>query len=124
MKKHIFLVDDDEAILDIMKIMLEDKGFSTTLISNGRDFFKTINKKTPDLILLDIWLTGVSGIEIIKKLKTKKKYAQIPVIFITANSQGRQLAESNGASGYLAKPFEIDDLIQTVNQALALKERL
>ncbi|OGG00269.1 hypothetical protein A3D78_02015 [Candidatus Gottesmanbacteria bacterium RIFCSPHIGHO2_02_FULL_39_14] len=121
MKKLIYIIDDDSAILDIIKIILEGQGFLTTLISDGVEFFKKIKKKKPDLILLDIWLTGIDGIEIAKRLKASKKFARIPIIIISANNKGKQLSASVGADGFLAKPFEIDDLINIINQALSTK---
>ena len=116
MKKHIFIVDDDEAILDVIKIILEDSGFKTTVVTDGNVFFNKLKSVVPDLILLDIWLTGQDGIEITKKLKSRIKFRKIPVIMISANNRGRQLALESGAEGFLAKPFEIDELVSIVNK--------
>lgn len=123
MKKHIFIVDDDEAILDVIKIILDDNGFKTTIITDGDTFFNRIKTQRPDLILLDIWLTGIDGIEITKRLKTKPQLKKIPVIMISANNKGKQLALESGADGFLAKPFEIDDLLMIVNKYLQPQQK-
>lgn len=123
MKKHIFIVDDDEAILDVIKIILEDNGYKTTIVTEGNNFFKKINSQVPDLILLDIWLTGIDGLEITKKLKSSRKYSRVPVVMVSANNRGRQLALNSGADGFLAKPFEIDELIKTVKKFTNSKSR-
>ena len=118
MKKHIFIVDDDEAILDVIKIILEDNGYKTTVVTDGDDLFKKIRSNHPDLILLDIWLTGTDGIAITKKMKINDKLKKIPIIMISANNKGKQIALENGADGFIAKPFEIDDLLKVVNKYL------
>ena len=118
MKKQIFIVDDDEAILDVIKIILDENGFRTTVISSANDLFKKLKTVIPDLIFLDIWLSGTDGIEISRKLKTSPKYKKIPVIMISANNQGEEIAKKSGSDGFLAKPFEIDDLIKKVKNLI------
>lgn len=118
MKKHIFIVDDDEAILDVIKIILEDNGYKTTIVTDGENLFQKIRTAHPDLILLDIWLTGTDGISITKKMKYNDKFRKIPIVMISANNRGKQIALENGADGFIAKPFEIDDLLKVVNRHL------
>lgn len=118
MKKHIFIVDDDEAILDVIKIILEDNGYKTTVIPDASSLIRKIGAAHPDLILLDIWLTGTDGISIAKKIKINEKLKKIPIIMISANNQGKQIAIQNGADGFIAKPFEIDELLNVVNRHL------
>lgn len=118
MKKHIFIVDDDEAILDVIKIILEDKGYKTTVVTDANNLLRKIRASHPDLILLDIWLAGTDGISITKKIKINESLKKIPIIMISANNQGKQIALHNGADGFIAKPFEIDELLNVVNRHL------
>ena len=122
MKKHIFVVDDDEAILDVLKIILEESGYKITIISDGRDLLNKINTQKPDLILLHIWLAGLDGEQITKQFKSDSKIAGIPIILISANNRGRQIAVQSGADGFIAKPFEIEHLVQTVKKHLRPKK--
>ncbi|KKR31798.1 MAG: Response regulator receiver protein [Candidatus Gottesmanbacteria bacterium GW2011_GWC2_39_8] len=118
MKKHIFIVDDDTAILEVLKIILEDKGYETTLVSDSEMLLASLNKKVPDLILLDIWLSGLDGQQIVRKLKKTEKVSKIPVIMISASNEGEQLAKESGADDFIAKPFEIDHLVNIVQKNL------
>lgn len=118
MAKHILIIDDDPAILDVIKIILEDKGYRTTVLADSLNIFEFLDGNPPDLILLDIWMSGIDGVEITRKLKRSAKYAGIPVILISANTKGESIAKEVKANGYIAKPFEIDELLKTVEKHL------
>lgn len=112
--KKIFVVDDDEGILEVMRIILEDKGYLVTTVANAVGLEGEIKKQLPDLIFLDIWMSGLDGREIAKKLKLQKETKGIPIIVITALNDGKKITDEATADGFLAKPFNIEDLVNIV----------
>jgi CheY-like chemotaxis protein len=115
-KKNILICDDDEGIVDVIKIVLEEKGYKTKSVSHGRDIFKIIEKWKPDLVLVDFWMPEISGDEIIKALKKEPHTESIPIILIAAHRRTRELAIQSGADGFLTKPFDIQDLENIVEK--------
>lgn len=109
-------MDDDRAILDVLKIILEEKGFKVTVLAESRRIFDAIAFEMPDLILLDIWMSGPDGLEIMRELKTREKTRQIPVLMISANNDGEKISRDSGANGFIAKPFEMDELVNIVGK--------
>ncbi|HSX40386.1 MAG TPA: response regulator [Candidatus Saccharimonadales bacterium] len=115
MKKKILVADDDPAIVDAIQMILEDEGFDVETTVNGETVGK-MNKRHPDLLLLDIWMSGQDGREIAKRLKHEKKTKNIPIILISATKDIEKSAKEAGADNFLAKPFEIQDLLKIVHR--------
>lgn len=122
MNKKILVVDDDLAILEVIKIILEDKGYNVLTNSNGATVHTSIEEHQPDLILLDIWMSGFDGRDISKKLKSHHKTQHIPVIVISAHNDTEKMAKEAGADDFLAKPFDIEDLLTKVESHLSKKK--
>ncbi len=118
MKKRILVVDDDESILEVMQLVLEDEGYNVQTSLNGACFLH-MNSDLPDLILLDVLLSGEDGREICKRLKSEEKTRHIPVIMHSAHYSASMIAETSGADGFLVKPFHIDELIDVVKRYLS-----
>ena len=116
--KTILVVEDDLDILEVIKIILEEKNFSVLTLNNSSEIFNKLKIVTPDLILLDIWMMGMDGLEITKKLKSSPITKQIPVVLLSAANEGEKKAKEVNADDFLAKPFEIEDLIQKINKNL------
>ncbi len=114
-KKKILVADDDTAILHVMTLMLEDDGYEVTSTLDGETVQKVQNE-LPDLVLLDIWMSGIDGKEICKQLKSQKKTKHIPIIMISANKDTRDIAKEAGADDFIAKPFEMQDLLAKVEK--------
>ncbi len=115
-KKNILICDDDEGIIDVIRIVLEEKGYKTRSVSHGRGIFKIIEKWKPDLVLVDFWMPEIGGDEIIKALKKDSQTKGIPIILIAAHRRTRELATESGADGFLTKPFDIRDLENIVQK--------
>jgi DNA-binding response OmpR family regulator len=113
--KKIMIAEDDDGILDAMKIMLEMHGYEVVTTIDGRAVLDLLDEM-PDLLLLDIWMSGMDGREICKNVKTKEKTKNIPIIMISASRDVAQNAKDCGADDYLAKPFEMDELIAKIEQ--------
>ena len=101
------IADDDPAILDSVGIMLEFEGYDVTTTLNGRTVLD-MKKELPDLLLLDIWMSGMDGRDICKQLKQDEKTKGIPIVMISASKDIERSAIEAGADGFLAKPFDIN----------------
>jgi CheY-like chemotaxis protein len=108
--KKIMIADDDPAILDAMELLLVDEGYDVITASDGSSVKKLIEEK-PNLLLLDIWMSGEDGREIAKLLKSQAITRDIPIVLISASKDIDKSARDSGADDFLAKPFEIEDLL-------------
>ena len=113
MQKRILVVDDEEAILKLIQAILEDEGY---IVQTGLDgqCLQNLQGDLPDLILLDIMLSGEDGRDLCAQLKQKEETRHIPIILCSAYFKGDIITYLAGASTFLLKPFEIDDLINTI----------
>lgn len=110
--KKILVVDDDEGILDAISLLLEDEGYTVKTTNKGEDVSSTIDVFHPDIILLDVLLSGKDGRDICRKLKTDSKKKDIPIVLISAHPGAEKTIKACGAEGFLAKPFETKDLLR------------
>jgi len=112
-QKTIFLVDDDMTNLTVGAAALSDC-YNVFTFASGRLLLKRLEKQIPDMILLDVNMPEMSGYEVIGQIKQKKETSNIPVIFLTANSDGDSELEglSLGAIDYVMKPFSPPDLLK------------
>ena len=117
MQQKILVVDDDESILEVIQIVLESEGYQIQISMNG-ECFQNFTGNFPDLILLDVLLSGEDGREICKQLKRNLATAHIPVVMLSAHSDASKLADVSGADDFLEKPFDVDVLIETVEKHL------
>ena len=116
MAKKILIIDDDLGILEALKLMLTEEGYMTETSQSPEYIFNLKSKDFPDLILLDVLLSGNDGRDICKKLKSEKSTRKIPVILISAAPKLEQSIREVKAEGFLTKPFEIDDLLNMVEK--------
>lgn len=122
-KNRILIVDDEPFNLDLLEISLED--LENTEIIRAMDGFKVLKTVTEvqiDLIILDISMPQLDGIEVLKQLKIDNKYRYIPVIVVTAKTEDRYKALEHGAEDFLSKPIDIVELRFRVNNLLKLKK--
>lgn len=117
--KKIFIADDEVDILDILQLMLKTHGYEVTATTNPDIIFDYSQNELPDIILLDIWMSGIDGRDVCKKLKQTSLTKDIPVIFISANSNIVEITAACKADGYIAKPFEMSHLLKTIRTSLA-----
>src|SRR5205823_8279049 len=118
MAKKIWVVDDDENILEVLQIILESAGYDVQTSLNGESLQHLNEQRLPDLILLDILLSGTDGREICKDLKSRECTRHIPVILLSAHSDASKAADGSGANAFLPKPFDIEGLIKVVQNHL------
>lgn len=115
-KKVVLVADDDNDLLQLVKMQLQHAGFKVYLSLNGNGIEKMAADGHPDVILLDISMDGISGGDICKKLKTTDKTAAIPVIMISANDNIETIATSCGANDYVKKPFNLETITKKISQ--------
>ena len=111
--KKIMVADDDPATIDMLTLMLEAAGYEVYASTNGQTI-ADVNRIGPDLILLDILMSGVSGHDICKHLKNQQSTKHIPIIIISANKDAKEIALDACADDFIAKPFEMYNLLQKV----------
>ena len=118
----VLVVDDDELQWKLVSIILAAENFQLLFACGGLEALNILRKARPDLILMDVQMPDMDGIETMRRLKTVPQFSRVPVIMITGKSEKSVLTESlkAGASGFLVKPFERDTLIAKVRQALNL----
>ncbi|CAN5743081.1 hypothetical protein BH20CHL4_BH20CHL4_06680 [soil metagenome] len=117
MKRKVLVADDDRAICDAIALILEDAGYDVTTTLDGRIVYE-LDGNFPDIILLDIRMSGIDGSEVCKRLKSQRKTKRIPVIIISANKDTQVIASEAGADGYVSKPFEMDELLAKIEEHL------
>ena len=119
-KKTILLVEDDAFVSDIYQTKLDKEGFNVEMAVNGVEAMKILEKTKPDLILLDIVMPYMDGMEVLKKLKEKEEWKSIPVVLLTNLSEKEKVEEGlgMGANDYLIKshftPTEVLDKVKTL----------
>lgn len=116
-RKKVLIAEDDPAILDAMKMILEDEGYEVQTTVDGA-VIENMSSDLPDVLLLDIWLSGTNGQELCKRLKAQELTRNIPVIMVSANRDGKKIALEAGADDFIAKPFEVEELLSKVEQFL------
>jgi DNA-binding response OmpR family regulator len=115
-KKIVLVADDDNDLLQLVKIQLQRAGFDVQISLNGNGIMKMAVDGHPDVILLDIAMDGISGGDICKKLKTYDKTAAIPVIMISANDNIEYIANACGANDYVRKPFNVQAIKEKISR--------
>lgn len=114
--KKILVVDDDPAILEVIKIILEDNNYQVETSENGSVIQNFNSHRHPDLILLDVLLSGEDGRDIAKSLKQNKSTQKIPIVMISAHPTAYEGALKAGADDFISKPFDIDHLLKVVDK--------
>jgi CheY-like chemotaxis protein len=119
-KKTIMVVDDNPDIITIVKTILEGRGYTVFSASGGPELLNMLPNKKPDLIILDIMMPEMDGLEVLTRLKGKTETASIPVILLTAKVQYEDVLGGYklGADYYITKPFTSTQLVNGINLLL------
>lgn len=115
MNKKILVADDNVGIVEAVKMMLEDEGYTVDTMFSGAEV-KNLRGDLPAVLVLDIWLAGEDGRDICKHLKSQETTRHLPIILFSANKDVQQIAQEVGADDFLLKPFDIEDLLDKVQQ--------
>lgn len=119
-KEKILIVDDEQDLVKLVRFNLEKDGYKVISASNGEDALLLARKERPDLIVLDLMLPGIDGLEVCKKLKTDTELVNIAVIMLTAKGEESDitLGLKLGADDYITKPFSPKELVARVQAVL------
>lgn len=119
--KRILIVDDEEDIVNLVRMILEDAGYAVSSVTDGRHALARIAKDRYDLILLDIMMPFLSGWEVLEALRSNEQTKDIPVALLTARASPREDNSPHPTDycDYITKPFEPDDLLRRIRQILS-----
>lgn len=121
----ILVVDDDKDLLEIIYSLLSKRGFEVNINSNWEEASGKIESFKPQLILLDVFLDGVDGMDICRQIKSTPKTQHIPVILFSGYPRvAETVMYDYGADDFITKPFEVNDLIEKVHSVLSQKAGL
>jgi len=121
MADRILIVDDDKAIVDLLKFTLEDAGYNTFAAYDGEEALTKIEKEKPDLVLLDIMLPTRDGYSVLEEVRGTQQFKILPVVIISAKVQEVDISFGLelGANDYFTKPLDLDVLVEKVGKLLA-----
>lgn len=114
---RILIVDDDEAIRFGTRLRLEMNGFDVTTAADGIDAIKSVLAATPDVIVMDIQMPKMDGLTALRRLKSDRSTAHIPVVIASASAQDQNDAIESGAAFFLRKPYSNEALLATVRRS-------
>ena len=123
-KKKILCIEDEPEMIDLIKLILERKGFEVLGAVGGKEGLEVIRREMPDLILLDLMMPEVDGWEVFRQMRADEQLKDIPVIVVTAKAQsidkvlGLHIAK---VDDYVTKPFGPQELLKSVNKVLAME---
>ncbi|NIO69722.1 MAG: response regulator [Anaerolineae bacterium] len=125
-KKKVLCIEDEPEMIDLIKLILERKGFEVLGAVGGKEGLEVIRREMPDLILLDLMMPEVDGWEVFRQMRADEQLKDIPVIVVTAKAQsidkvlGLHIAK---VDDYVTKPFGPQELLKSVNKVLAMQTK-
>ena len=125
-KENILVVDDEEDILELLRYNLAREGYQVTLASTGEEALRKLTLEGADLIILDLMLPGIDGLEVTRRLKTNAKTAQIPIVMLTAIGEEADVVAGLelGADDYITKPFSPRIVTARVKAVIRRKQKV
>lgn len=116
--KTILIIDDNTAIVDSISLFLDFEGYKVKTLSRGTEFFRLNADEFPDLIILDMWLSGEDGRDVCRLAKANDATKNIPIIMISASRGLEQSTLDAGADAFIAKPFDMNEMLQKIAELL------
>jgi|SRR5690606_25337393 len=121
-KAKILVVDDDSGIGEMLKTLLEFYGYKVVVTEQPEDTEEIIVNEKIDLVMLDMLISGVNGTDVCARLRETEATSHVPVLMMSALHDAGDKCKKAGASDFIAKPFEMDDLIAKIDSVLASKK--
>ncbi len=120
MKLKMLIVEDEEALLDLLKFNFNKEGYKIDTATDGETALEKILYKPPDIIILDWMLPELSGIELCRRIRKHKEHKNIPIIMLTAKGEEEDKLRGleTGADDYITKPFSVNELVARVKAVL------
>jgi DNA-binding response OmpR family regulator len=117
-KKRILICDDDADILDVCRVILGKKNYEVITSTDCESIFPRLKDINPDLVLMDLWIPIMGGEACTKLLKKNDITRNVPVVLFSANNEIEQISKRVNADGFLRKPFDIRELVNTIEKHL------
>lgn len=123
-QKTILWLEDEEDQTMLLVKTFEDNGYRTIVVDNAAKGMELLKRMTPDLLLVDIKLPGIDGLEFFKSVKEIDHLKNVPFVYLTAYNSIAMAMEAKrlGVADYITKPFEVEDLLQRIRAVLLTKE--
>jgi len=120
MAKTILIVDDSESIREVVSFTLENEGYNVLVGVDGQDALKFFDGSEIDLLITDLHMPNMDGIDLIKKVRSMDNYQRVPILFLTTESQAAKKMEAKdaGATGWIIKPFVPAKLVAAINKVI------
>ncbi len=120
MSKKILFVDDSESIREIVSFTLKNEGYDVLISDNGKNALEHLNGQAINLIITDLHMPEMNGIELIKEVRKMDSYQRTPILFLTTESQTdkKMEAKNAGATGWIVKPFVPAKLLAAINKVI------
>lgn len=121
MSKRVLMVDDEPDLIKVVHVRLAALGYEVIAANNGLEGLKKAEKEKPDLILLDVMMPRMDGLDVLRRLKDNPGTAAIPVLMLTATDDTESISRARdlGVKDYIVKPFNFDALLDSVKRYLS-----
>jgi CheY-like chemotaxis protein len=117
MSNSILVVEDNDDLQILFRLVLESDGYKVAIANNGQDALRLLEETQPQLVLMDIMMPGISGIEVSRSIKQQQSYKTLPILLVSAVDRLKeQQLNYSQADGVLYKPFNLDDLVDKIEQ--------
>lgn len=125
MGKTILVIDDDSSMSSVLSMLLSAQGYKVVCANSSVDGLNIAKLENPDLILLDVMMSGLNGYQICRLLKADKAYKNIPIVMLSARAQDIDIrtGQEVGVNAYLSKPYDVEKLLQTVAKLLGVEQQ-
>lgn len=117
MGKRVLLIEDEPNIIEAIRFILSRDGWIVETHADGASAVAAVDRKRPDIIILDVMLPGKSGFDILRELRADPDHAALPILMLTARGQkkDRDMAQAAGVSAFMTKPFSNSEMLEAVN---------
>lgn len=122
-KNKILVVDDDSGIGEMLKTLLEYYNYDVTVTAKPEETEKMVVEKQIDLVMLDMLISGVNGTDVCSRLRQNPQTGNTPVLMMSALHDAGQKCRDAGADDFIAKPFEMEDLIAKIREVVQSRQR-
>ena len=119
---NILVVDDDPDIGNMLKMMLEFKGYSVTLLNRAEETETVLKNQPIDLAILDMLIAGIKGTDVCADIRRNKNFEHLPVLMISALPDARKTCIEAGANEFISKPFEMSELLSKISSLVNVKQ--
>ncbi len=123
-KSNILVIDDDQDIGKMLKMLLNFKGFNVTLAESKTKAIEVLNSSVVDIMIMDMLLSGENGINVCVEFKSNADINHIPILMMSAHPDAKKICLDAGANDFISKPFEMQDILLKIEHLVEKKEMM